>query len=296
MGIIRGQNLGDKEVEFKPLSERFMGKSERVKRITSNIQKIFETANEESKQIPTRQMRIKDGLVEIRGGLLHHRCTSKIDGLDGIAQMGVLASEWFGFLESEGEARLCAFLSRWNTEEQEKIFKTKGPNSNAAKLGDISGKSVILFFDETHPVMQKLVHIDYFEYEKIKRTNPQKMQEYTQEQTEILDFIEANSNESGKSFHLDETDSRCNWLAIPGGIPSRLINGICVSCMKYKDEYIRKLHSLFPQATIFNGSKQVLYNPELSQFIQIEELQSHTTSDTSELKKTEKIEDEELQL
>lgn len=293
MAKIYGVNLGNKEAEYKPLSDRFGKKSDKVKRIVLNIEKMYESAKNKTNEIPVKPMKIKDGLVDIRGGLLHHRCTSQIEGLEGIAQRGVLASEWFGFVESEREAILCAFLSRWNTEEQERKFKIVGSNSNKQKLGGIDRNSVILFFDESHPAMKSLVHMDYFEYEKVKAIDSEKLSEYTPEQKEVLDFIEANSRDSAKKFHLDETDSKINWLAIPGGIPSKLINGVCVRGMKCNDDYIKKLHELFPNATIFNGSIQVLYNPELLQFTTIEELKTNVmqVDNTSE-----KNDDEELQL
>ena len=31
-----------------------------------------------------------------------------------------------------------------------------------------SSADVIMFFDDTNPLMQRILHLDYFEYEKIK--------------------------------------------------------------------------------------------------------------------------------
>lgn len=55
---------------------------------------------------------------------------------------------------------------------------------------------------------------------------------------------------------------RCDWSAIPGGIPSSLVNGICTKSENYDSEYIESVANLFPNATIFNGSLEILHLPK----------------------------------
>ena len=62
-------------------------------------------------------MEIDDnGNVVIPLNALNHRCSNSIESLKNISKYGLLASEWFGELESEREGCFCTFLSRMKGE------------------------------------------------------------------------------------------------------------------------------------------------------------------------------------
>ena len=49
------------------------------------------------------------------------------------------------------------------------------------------------------------------------------------------------------------------WSAIPGGIPSRIVNGLCIKKNDYSEEELEELSSLFPNATIFNNNLEIVH-------------------------------------
>lgn len=77
-----------------------------------------------------------------------------------------------------------------------------------------------------------------------------------------MDSIIEPFSPAGRDFHTKGSLPYCDWSAIPGGIPSALINGICIKNQSYENEYIEKIKSLFPNATIFNGDLEIIYAPE----------------------------------
>ena len=46
---------------------------------------------------------------------------------------------------------------------------------------------------------------------------------------------------------------------IPCGIPSRLVNGLCIKKNDYSEEELEELSSLFPNATIFNNNLEIVH-------------------------------------
>lgn len=118
--IIRGGNLGKKEnVEYKNLSEWSYfpdGRQELVKKIEQLYLKFLE----ESRNTDVKLFPQKDGQVNLMPGMLVHKCSINMDSLKGIAKYGILASEWFGYLESEAEGRFCSFISRIHDEDNSK--------------------------------------------------------------------------------------------------------------------------------------------------------------------------------
>lgn len=59
--------------------------------------------------------------------------------------------------------------------------------------------------------------------------------------------------------------SDINWSTIPGGIPSMLINGICVKNNNYTEEELDEISHMYPNATIFDSNKKVLRSPLISE-------------------------------
>ena len=260
---IEGANLGKKEVEYRPLSEYQLFTDE-GQEILKKLEQLYLKFQAESKQTEVKPFPQKGGKVEISQGMVNHKCSNSIDSLRTLSQYGILASEWFGEIESEKEGVFCAFVDRIHSEEYDKI------NGNRAKLNRAKllnaqrlrsfGDDVILFFDTTNPIMEQLLHLDYFEYEKVKQQNPEKLTKiYSKDEIELFDSIIEPFSLNGKDHHTKDILPYCDWSAIPGGIPSQLVNGICTKRQNYDKEYIDEVSKLFPNATIFNGELEILH-------------------------------------
>lgn len=84
----------------------------------------------------------------------------------------------------------------------------------------------------------------------------------------ILDFynkiVEPNSPHS-KLFHDNPNNQQYYWKAIPGGIPSQLINGVKITRKKSEDitpGMIDKIQKMYPNAIIFDKNNRVLSRPQ----------------------------------
>lgn len=188
-------------------------------------------------------------------GMLNHRCAPFFENLESLSTHGVLASEWFGVFESELEGRFCVFLSRTKGE----CYPYKGymAEDNRSRLN--VGKDILLFFDDQNPVMKKLLHLDYFEYEGIKNNDPSKIPEiYTSDEIELFDKLIEPLSPYGTDMRVDHDGIHNYWSAIVGGIPSSLVNGVCIKKNNFSDEENKRLSDLFPNATIFNNNLEIV--------------------------------------
>ena len=252
--IIRGANLEPIETEFTNLSGWDWTSDEKKRRLIKYIEDTYyslESQVGEVKEFP------HDGNdhVLIVPGMLNHRCSSEFENLESLSTHGVLASEWFGILESEFEGRFCVFISRMKDDNYP--YKGDLAEDNRSRLN--IGRDVLLFFDEQNPVMKKLLHLDYFEYEGIKNSDPSKIPEiYTSEEIELFDGLIEPLSPAGTMMRSDY-DSKFNyWSAIVGGVPSSLVNGVCIKTNNFSDEENKKLSDLFPNATIFNNNLEIV--------------------------------------
>ena len=250
-----GANLGVEEGNYALLSSRAKPNTP-LFNILHYLEKMYFELVEQSKTTTVNEFPTKDDRVILIPGMTNHRCSKEIDVLRGISEYGVLASEWFGHLESEMEGRFCTFVDRIKPETY-----PNAENENFRRLND-RAETVILFFDDENEIMKKLIHLDYFEYQKIKKTTTNKLQEiYSKEEMQLLGGVIEEFSHAGKDFHDREDRLYYYWSAIPGGIPPLLINGICIKNNEYTDEYIDELSKLFPNATIFGGNLKVIYKP-----------------------------------
>lgn len=110
---------------------------------------------------------------------------------------------------------------------------------------------------------------DFFEYLKIKKEHPKKLKEIYP--IELIDLYEevccANFLVKGgsSSFH-DGTDyMRKTWLATPLGIPSFLINGICINSKSKIINHLDEISEMFPNTVIFNERREVIKYPVLKE-------------------------------
>lgn len=255
--ILKGANIDDTNVEYKGLSDYQLIDNPELKPIIRNLELFYYSILKEALNSNISPFPINDNKVTIIPGMLNHRCTNDIENIRSISQNGILATEWFGKLESEGEGRYCAFVDRI------KDPSFVGAGSNINRLTAPSDE-IVLFFDD-NDIMKKLIHLDYFEYEKIKKEDPSRIKElYTDKEIELFDKLIEPLSPYGVKYH-DESKKQKQfyyWSAIPGGIPSILVNGICIKNKEYSEEYIKELSRLFPNATIFNGKLDIIYRPE----------------------------------
>ncbi len=193
---------------------------------------------------------IEDGKVNVPNGTPVH--STLLSQLPGISRGGLLASEWFGEIESEQEGRFCCFLAR-----------TSGSGSRQRPISTSHAK---LFFDMDSPLAKLLFGMDFFTYEELKRNNPERIKEiFLPEIIELFEAVVEPLSPGGVDMHTG-TDSRTDaWLAIPGGIPPQLVKGIMLSSKEEKlEELINECSELFPNAVIFDENYTVLRKPILS--------------------------------
>ena len=264
--ILRGGNSAETEVEYRLLSEYPFFSNKRRQADVKKLEQLYLKFREESKKTNIKPFPQKDGKVEILPGMINHKCSNSLESLQGISQYGILASEWFGKIESEKEGIFCAFVDRIHQENvpdnPRKQQQAKTNNSRNLKP-ETPDPRVLLFFDNTNPILEQLLHLDYFEYEKVKQLTPEKITEiYSQEEIELFDQIIEPFSPASKNFHINWAVPFCDWSAIPGGIPSELVNGICTRGENYDKEYIETVANLFPNATIFNGDLEILHTPK----------------------------------
>lgn len=252
--IISGANLEGMEGSFKKLTD-YVPEDVPFYGYLEYIQNLYYECLEKSKDISLNRFPIDGNKVVIEPLTCNHRCHADIETLRSISEYGVLATEWFGIAESEHEGLFCTFIDRIKPESYPS-YKTE----NLHRTSD-STQEVVLFFDENE-VMKKLLHYDLFEYERVKLHEPEKLKDkYTEEEIWLLDFLYQVSP-AGFDFHDSSDRPYYYWSAIPGGIPSNLINGICIKLDEYSDEYLDEVNNLFPNATLFDCSLNVLRMPK----------------------------------
>lgn len=272
---IEGRNLGKKEVEYKLLSQYPYFNDERQELI-KKIEEMYLKYREEAKGTEIRPFPKCDNKVVLNPGMINHKCSNSLEALRAISQYGILASEWFGQIESEREGVFCSFVDRIHSED------SSDNRARILNLQRLKSKSndIVLFFDTTNPVMEQLLHLDYFEYEKVKLQTPEKIDEmYTKDELELFEQIIEPFSPGGKKYHVNSWLPYCDWSAIPGGIPSALVNGICVKNESYDKEYIEEIAKLFPNTTIFNGDLEILHEPEKITQNSIDDKEENTVRD-----------------
>jgi len=217
-----------------------------------------------------------DDKVNISTGQPFHCMAVNLQSLRNISISGLVASEWFGILESENEAYLCTFLDTLHENVPERVFgkSPTGEEINYMRKYSESVKnfrsafgsnSITLFFDMNNPIMKMLMNFDFFEYLKIRNENKDKLKEIYP--SKLIDLYEnvvgAENFRFSSKFHNDNAYRTKSWLAIPLGIPPMLINGICINSkfMPQFESSIEEISTLFPNATIFNENKEVITYP-----------------------------------
>lgn len=259
--IIRGANIEEKNVKYGEISDYDWTSNIKLKETIKKLELLYLGIEKQLKDEIINPMNTNNGIVVISKNALNHRCSSSIESLEGISKHGLLASEWFGELESEREGCFCTFVSRMKGSD----YPYYGDLAEDDKGRLNIGKNVILFFDEKNPLMQYLLHLDYFEFEHQKQVNHNYTSLYTSDELQILEELIEPLSPAGKDMRKSYDFKTNYWSAIPGGIPTKLVNGICVKNSNYSEEELDVISTLFPGAVLFDSSKKVLRYPLISQ-------------------------------
>lgn len=209
------------------------------KRLLEILENLYYSCVEQD--IPIKKLKIENGKVVVPKNQMYHACNLEtLSQMESYADLGIVATEWFGVFESEGEARFCAFV--------------KNDLRRSDFEGDSSQTEIRFYIDSENPLWQKLSNLDYFEYEHIKETTPEKIQElYPKDIIDLYDQIIEPLSAGGKNMHDNPNYHTYTWQAIPGGIPPQLIVGIQIgSHNKQLLEQIDEIQKLFPNAAIFD--------------------------------------------
>ena len=259
---IDGANIGKIEVEYKNLSDYNWTDDRKIIEIIKRLEELYLSIEDKSRlEIINPMVVDSDGNVIIPEHALNHRCSNLLECLNEISNRGLLATEWFGELESEREGCFCTFVSRMKGVN----YPYYGDLAEDDKSRLNTGDNVILFFDEDSMLMKYLLHLDYFEFEHQKQINPNYASLYSPEELEILENLIEPISPAGRDMRKSYDFKTNYWSAIPGGIPSALINGICVKNNNYSEEELNKLSNMFPNTTIFDANKKVLRYPAINQ-------------------------------
>lgn len=276
---IEGGNLAKQDdVSFDLISNHFSGLSDESKKILEHWQnfyfQIFEKL--QNNEFPINPLKVESGVVTVDNGQLFHRFPASIETLKSISKAGIVATEWFGILEDEAEAYCCAFLNQLqeelpykefgplpNEEERKYLNQYYEAIKNRNNAFSTSPRNATFFLDNSNQIMQMLIKFDFFEYLKIKKEHPEKIEEiYPAELINLYETVcDADSLGFSSSFHNETDYKRKTWLAIPLGIPPFLINGICINSKSEIINHLDEISELFPNAIIFNENREVLKYP-----------------------------------
>ena len=217
--------------------------------IIDNLEKrylsMYASLNKSNSNLEMKSMKTDDNKVIVNDGLCFHSTSGTLDRLESISNMGILASEWFGEFESERECCFCVTLDE----------------THDGKCAKPNEKRSVLYFDMDNPIMQEILKYDYFKYVYLKRENPDSLQKnFSSESLELFEKVIEVTSKASKGMRKGPQSIDWYWKAIPGGIPPQLINGISIfSQNKELMQNIDKITQLFPNATIFNENREVLY-------------------------------------
>lgn len=198
--------------------------------------------------ITVEQMQIEEGRVIVPKNQVYHECNlSTLSQFESYADIGIVATEWFGEFESESEGRYCTFV--------------KDDSTGTNYEGNYSLPTAVRFYiDSNNPLWKQLDKLDFFEYEHIKKTSPEKIPElYPQKIIDLYEQIISPLSGGGKSMHDSPETHTYTWRAIPGGIPPQLIVGVQIGSKNEQlIKQVKEIQKLFPNAVIFNEQRKVL--------------------------------------
>jgi len=117
--------------------------------------------------------------------------------------------------------------------------------------------NIIFYLDTKNEIMQVLIKNDYFEFAR-NLERPQNLECYNTTIFNLLKEVIYPLSPAGKTMHKGIQSHFHDWIAVPGGIPASLINGIAINSRNINNFNLEKLQSLFPKAVIFDENNKVL--------------------------------------
>lgn len=287
---LEGMNLSRVDAKFALLSENIREVLPDIDSETENevsgllhkLETFYLYLYEQMQNVQIKPLDIANNKVVIPDGILSHRTLATLDQISKIGEGGVLASEWFGQLESECEGRYCSFF-------------TKKPNKNevleALKTTTVSGWNIrdknlefnprvceiILFFDTSNQLIQDFLKCDFFEFadllrkkdknfEEVRKTFPKDFQWLVDVYKNIIYPL----SPAGRDMRSLSFATFYDWIAIPGGLPPQIINGVCINSEIVKNaekdekakELLSQITKSFPHAVVFDENYNVIMQPQ----------------------------------
>lgn len=213
-----------------------------------SFQEKFEELWNKAEESTVTPLEIENG--KLPNGVVKHSTLLNMDAINNISQSGIMASEWFGVFESEREGAFCTFLT-------EKMDMPNPVNQMVNSRSFIVGDGITFFVDTQNEFMQELLSMDYFDYVYKKNTQPDEVQNYPELIRNFYDKVVEPFSPASKTFH-NPARMFYAWKAIPGGIPSTLINGIAIHSKNVTPELLSQLSDMFPNANIYNENYQLI--------------------------------------
>ena len=186
----------------------------------STIDNLYQKAN--NNENPSK-LDIVEGYANLgQKVFLEHRIPlpETRESLDNRRELGILASEWFGVFEKCSECRFCSAFTGF-----------VGNKNFSASQGE---KSISFIIDTQSEELRKLLHLDYFRFQRCRKEGD--LSSYTEDEIEFLTQLDEWSNHNNATDKIlqqlngkggeDVAFEYPNWIAVPGGVPSKYIIGI----------------------------------------------------------------------
>lgn len=221
------------------------------------IQDLFEEAKSKDS---VKQLNIVDGKLVPNSTYLVHNILLNSDKSSWKSRkdLGILASEWFGQTEAFYEAVGCASFYIKDDLVIPPVNKN-WENFKKALFGEVMQlPEISLIIDASEPALQKLIHLDLFNYIRNKN-NKEYLQSLSEVEWESLINLQSISSDSYVALE------NLNWAAIPGGIPPQFIKAVQLNKINHETEelQIAKDFAMFMGVPLIDENLNILEQSEL---------------------------------
>lgn len=235
----------------------------------STIDNLYQQANNNGNP---NKLDIVEGYADLgQKVFLEHRIPlpETRESLDNRRELGIIASEWFGAFEKFGECRFCSSFTGF-----------VGNQDLSASQGE---KSISFIIDTQSEELQKLLHLDYFRFQRCRKEGD--LSAYTEYEIDFLTQLDEWSNHNNASDSTlqqlngkggeDVAFEHPNWIAVPGGVPSKYITGIMLHGIGPQELSVELKDALKQfDCPILDESYSVIYAPN-NQNIKDEEMENN---------------------
>ncbi|MCL2570010.1 MAG: hypothetical protein FWE16_02275 [Firmicutes bacterium] len=223
------------------------------------LESLYENAKNE--QVKPQPIQAKNGKADFgeRPLLLHNIPLANKESLEARNDLGIIASEWFGKMESYGECRFCAsfYKGKGNILDLEEHEKQKEQEK------EVDGKVLIklhtggekkkhpkmtYIIDPQTPAIEKLAKMDLWRYARNKESG--NMDIYSQDEKQFLSKLydwsapkqdgETPQRLLGIAGNADGiAKDKPYWVAIPSGMPLKNVIALQVSDVDHSPELMQ---------------------------------------------------------